>query len=137
MHHMTSWIKSFAVTCDFLIINLASPQSDGAYVQPIMCSRCSLSSYSDVFLIASSAEEASRMMQPPDLRQVTVLTKAEWLRIQDDLNQVNKDKERMREAAKQREALHLQSKEVVKLWSNTIAVSHLNWAFIRFYLLWL
>ncbi|XP_049450347.1 protein CFAP210 [Epinephelus fuscoguttatus] len=70
---------------------------------------------------ASSAEEASRMMQPPDLRQVTVLTKAEWLRIQDDLNQVNKDKERMREAAKQREALHLQSKEVVKLWSNTIA----------------
>ncbi|XP_033473552.1 cilia- and flagella- associated protein 210 [Epinephelus lanceolatus] len=69
----------------------------------------------------SSAEEASRMMQPPDLRQVTVLTKAEWLRIQDDLNQVNKDKERMREAAKQREALHLQSKEVVKLWSNTIA----------------
>ncbi|KAL7384639.1 hypothetical protein ABVT39_006131 [Epinephelus coioides] len=69
----------------------------------------------------SSAEEVSRMMQPPDLRQVTVLTKAEWLRIQDDLNQVNKDKERMREAAKQREALHLQSKEVVKLWSNTIA----------------
>ncbi|XP_044071942.1 coiled-coil domain-containing protein 173 [Siniperca chuatsi] len=69
----------------------------------------------------SSAEEASRMIQPPDLRQVTVLTKAEWLRIQDELNQVNKDKESMREAAKQREALHLQSKEVVKLWSNTIA----------------
>ncbi|XP_034740944.1 coiled-coil domain-containing protein 173 isoform X2 [Etheostoma cragini] len=69
----------------------------------------------------SSGEEASRMIQPPDLRKVTVLTKAEWQRIQDEINQVNKDKERMREAAKQREALHLQSKEVVKLWSNTIA----------------
>ncbi|XP_045909561.1 coiled-coil domain-containing protein 173 [Micropterus dolomieu] len=69
----------------------------------------------------SSAEEASRMIQPPDLRQVTVLTKAEWLRIQDELNRVNKDKESMREAAKQREALHMQSKEVVKLWSNTFA----------------
>lgn len=63
------------------------------------------------------------MVQPTDLRQVTVLTKAEWLRIKDELNQVNKDKESMREAVKQREALHLQSKEVVKLWSNTIAVS--------------
>ncbi|XP_040913771.1 coiled-coil domain-containing protein 173 [Toxotes jaculatrix] len=70
---------------------------------------------------SKSAEEASRMIQPPDLRQVTVLTKAEWLRIQGELNQVNKDKEKMREAAKQREDLHLQSKEVVKLWSNTIA----------------
>ncbi|XP_040003725.1 coiled-coil domain-containing protein 173 isoform X2 [Xiphias gladius] len=69
----------------------------------------------------SSAEEPSRTIQPPDLRQVTILTKAEWLRIQDELNRVNKDKESMREAASQREALHLQSKEVVKLWSNTIA----------------
>ncbi|XP_029315206.1 coiled-coil domain-containing protein 173 [Cottoperca gobio] len=69
----------------------------------------------------SSAEEASRMIQPPDLRQVTVLTNGEWLRIQDELNRVNKDEESMREVAKQRETLHMQSKEVVKLWSNTIA----------------
>ncbi|XP_070771204.1 cilia- and flagella- associated protein 210 [Enoplosus armatus] len=69
----------------------------------------------------TSAEEANGMIQPPDLRQVTVLTKAEWLKIQDELNGVNKDEESVREAAKQREALHLQSKEVVKLWSNTIA----------------
>ncbi|XP_073329634.1 cilia- and flagella- associated protein 210 [Pagrus major] len=61
------------------------------------------------------------MIQPPDLRQITVLTKAEWLRIQDELNNVNKDEESMREAAKQREALHLQSQEMVKLWPNTIA----------------
>uniref|UniRef100_A0A671YSD2 Cilia and flagella associated protein 210 n=2 Tax=Sparus aurata TaxID=8175 RepID=A0A671YSD2_SPAAU len=67
------------------------------------------------------AEEASRMIQPPDLRQITVLTKAEWLRIQDELNKVHKEEESVREAAKQREALHLQSKEVVKLWPNTLA----------------
>ncbi|KAF3694880.1 Coiled-coil domain-containing protein 173 [Channa argus] len=70
---------------------------------------------------SKSAEDSSRMIQPPDLRQVTVLTKAQWLKIQDELNRVNKDKESLREAAKQREALHLQSKEMVKLWSNTIA----------------
>ncbi|KAM7407471.1 hypothetical protein PAMA_003277 [Pampus argenteus] len=70
---------------------------------------------------ASSAEEVNRMVQQPDLRQVTVLTKTEWRRINDELNQVNKDKESLKEAVKQREALHLQSKEVVKLWSNTIA----------------
>ncbi|KAI9530154.1 hypothetical protein NQZ68_004171 [Dissostichus eleginoides] len=69
----------------------------------------------------SSAEEPSRMIEPPDLRQVTVLSKREWQRIQDEVNRVNKDKENMKEAAKQREALHLQSTEVVKLWSNTIA----------------
>ncbi|KAK5920782.1 hypothetical protein CgunFtcFv8_024551 [Champsocephalus gunnari] len=69
----------------------------------------------------SSAEEPSRMIEPPDLRQVTVLSKREWQRIQDEVNRVDKDKENMKEAAKQREALHLQSTEVVKLWSNTIA----------------
>lgn len=68
-------------------------------------------------------EESSKIIQPPDLQKVTVLRKAEWLRIQDEMNGIDKDEERMREAAKQREALHLQSKEVVKLWSNTIAVS--------------
>lgn len=70
---------------------------------------------------ASRTEEGSRMTQPPDLQQVTVLSKSEWRRIQDELNQVNRDKERMRATAKQREALHLQSQEVVKLWPNTIS----------------
>ncbi|XP_034417155.1 coiled-coil domain-containing protein 173 [Cyclopterus lumpus] len=69
---------------------------------------------------ASSSEEGSQMIQPPDLQQVTVFSKREWRSIQDELNQVNRDKESMREAAKEREALHLQSQEVVKLWSNTI-----------------
>ncbi|KAG9340986.1 hypothetical protein JZ751_020180, partial [Albula glossodonta] len=55
------------------------------------------------------------------LRQVTVLPKAEWLRIQDNLNHVNKHNESLLEASKQRHELHLRSKEVVKYWSNTIA----------------
>ncbi|TKS67235.1 Coiled-coil domain-containing protein 173 [Collichthys lucidus] len=70
---------------------------------------------------ASSAEEVSSMIQPPDLRQVTVLSKAEWLRIQDSLNQVDKERQSLREATKQREALYSTSQEVVKQWSNTIA----------------
>ncbi|XP_076603195.1 cilia- and flagella- associated protein 210 isoform X2 [Chaetodon auriga] len=69
----------------------------------------------------SSEDEDSWTVQPPDLQQVTVLTKTEWLRIRDVLNGVNKDKDSLREAAKQREALHRQSEEVVKLWSNTFA----------------
>ncbi|XP_017280047.1 coiled-coil domain-containing protein 173 [Kryptolebias marmoratus] len=64
-------------------------------------------------------QEAIKIKQPPDLRQDTVLRKTDWIRVQDDLRGVNKEKQRLREAAKQREALHLQSKEVVKLWSNT------------------
>uniref|UniRef100_A0A3P8TR96 Cilia and flagella associated protein 210 n=1 Tax=Amphiprion percula TaxID=161767 RepID=A0A3P8TR96_AMPPE len=55
-----------------------------------------------------------------NLRQVTVLRKAELQRIQDRPSRLKKEKERLREAAEQREALHQQSKEVVKLWSNTI-----------------
>ncbi|XP_066497266.1 cilia- and flagella- associated protein 210 [Hoplias malabaricus] len=62
--------------------------------------------------------EPSKMI---DLRQVTVLPKSEWLRLQDSLNQVNKHQESLVEATKQREALHLRSKEVVKNWTNTIA----------------
>ncbi|XP_076025999.1 cilia- and flagella- associated protein 210-like [Genypterus blacodes] len=69
----------------------------------------------------SSAEEASRRIQSAALRQVAVLPKAKWLRIQEELNHVNKDEERIREAANQRKALHQQSKDMVKLWSNTLA----------------
>ncbi|XP_015214435.1 cilia- and flagella- associated protein 210 [Lepisosteus oculatus] len=57
----------------------------------------------------------------PDLRQVKVLPKAEWLRIQDSLHSVNRELELIQERKKEREALHQRSKEVVKNWSNTIA----------------
>ncbi|CAB1328481.1 unnamed protein product, partial [Coregonus sp. 'balchen'] len=68
-----------------------------------------------------AVEEKNEARQPPDLRQVTVLPKVEWLRIQRSLNQGNKYNESLKEASKQREAMHLRSKEVVKFWSNTIA----------------
>ncbi|XP_072541167.1 cilia- and flagella- associated protein 210 [Salminus brasiliensis] len=68
-----------------------------------------------------SAEVKTKPGQPIDLRQVTVLPRSEWLRLQDSLNQVNKHKESLIEAAKQREAMHMRSKEVVKNWTNTIA----------------
>ncbi|XP_035030936.2 protein CFAP210 [Hippoglossus stenolepis] len=61
------------------------------------------------------------MFQAPDLRQVTVLTKAEWKRVQNEVNQGDRGKESMREAENQRKALHLQSKQMVKEWPDTIA----------------
>ncbi|KAM3608411.1 uncharacterized protein V6R79_024665 [Siganus canaliculatus] len=67
------------------------------------------------------AEDTARTIQLPDLQQVTVLNKAQWQRIQDKVNRVDKDKEVMRETVRQREALQLKSKEVVKQWPNTIA----------------
>ncbi|XP_065107478.1 cilia- and flagella- associated protein 210 [Paramisgurnus dabryanus] len=59
--------------------------------------------------------------RPPDLRQVAVLSKSDWQRIQDSVNGVNKHNQSVIEAAEQKEALHVRSKELVKHWSNTIA----------------
>lgn len=56
-----------------------------------------------------------------DLRQVVVLSKTEWQRIQDSVNGVNHHNRSVIAAAEQREALHMRSKELVKHWSNTIA----------------
>ncbi|XP_034041904.1 coiled-coil domain-containing protein 173 [Thalassophryne amazonica] len=72
-------------------------------------------------LSSKTAEQAHKMIQPPDLSHVTILPKAEWLRIQDEANRANKDKDTVREAVKRREVQHLQSKELVKLWTNTEA----------------
>ncbi|KAB5577245.1 hypothetical protein PHYPO_G00207690 [Pangasianodon hypophthalmus] len=69
----------------------------------------------------TSAEVNNKPNLPVDLHEVTVLPKSEWRRIQDSVNRVNKQHERLIAAARQREAMHLHSKEVVKNWSNTIA----------------
>ncbi|XP_054887607.1 cilia- and flagella- associated protein 210 isoform X1 [Poeciliopsis prolifica] len=69
----------------------------------------------------SQSGKKDKVFQPPDLRQITILKQTGWHRIQDEMNGVDKEKERLREAAKRREALHLQSKEIVKLWPDTIA----------------
>ncbi|XP_019733277.1 coiled-coil domain-containing protein 173 [Hippocampus comes] len=68
-----------------------------------------------------SAENTNETIGLPDLHQTTVLTKADWSRIQDEINRVDKEKERMMEATRQREALHLKSKQMAKLWPNTLA----------------
>lgn len=74
-----------------------------------------------ILFFEGSAEEGN--IQPPDFRKVPVLGRADWLRITDETIGVDKNRERLREAAKQREALHLHSQEVVTKWSNTVAVS--------------
>ncbi|KAK7154569.1 hypothetical protein R3I94_007784 [Phoxinus phoxinus] len=56
-----------------------------------------------------------------DLRQVVVLSKSEWQRVQDSVNGVNRHNRSVIAASEQREALHMRSKELVKHWSNTIA----------------
>nr|XP_057937901.1 cilia- and flagella- associated protein 210 isoform X1 [Doryrhamphus excisus] len=69
----------------------------------------------------SPAEDGNNTVQPLDLRQVTVLTKADWLRIQDKIAGVDKEKEHTMEARRQRELLQQKSKEMAKLWPNTLA----------------
>nr|XP_019945607.1 PREDICTED: coiled-coil domain-containing protein 173-like [Paralichthys olivaceus] len=70
---------------------------------------------------SSKREETSKMFQAPDLRKVTVLTKADLQRIQNEVHQIDRDKDSMKEAENQRKALHLRSKQMVKEWPNTIA----------------
>ncbi|MGH0147967.1 UNVERIFIED_CONTAM: hypothetical protein FKN15_040968 [Acipenser sinensis] len=67
------------------------------------------------------SEVANVPMQLPDLRQVHVFPKAEWERVQESLNKMNREAELIQEKKQEKEALHLCSKEVVKHWSNTIA----------------
>ncbi|XP_048050569.1 protein CFAP210 [Megalobrama amblycephala] len=71
----------------------------------------------------SSKQVVSSEMDKPeaDLRQVVVLSKSEWQRVQDSVNGVNHYNRSVIAAAEQREALHMRSKELVKHWSNTIA----------------
>lgn len=66
------------------------------------------------------SEVANVPMQLPDLRQVHVFPKAEWERVQESLNKMNREAELIQEKKQEKEALHLRSKEVVKHWSNTI-----------------
>ncbi|CAI9544874.1 unnamed protein product, partial [Staurois parvus] len=60
-------------------------------------------------------------VKPVDLRQVTVLPKADWERIVNYNNTLEDEERRLYEERKEQEALHLQSQEVVKNWTNTIS----------------
>ncbi|XP_072029416.1 cilia- and flagella- associated protein 210-like [Amphiura filiformis] len=61
-----------------------------------------------------------------DLRQVTVLSKGDWNRIQAQLDRSARESERIRSEKEQKEALKQQSKDLVKNWSNTIAGQRLK-----------
>ena len=63
----------------------------------------------------------------PDLRQVTILPRADWERIQFQLNKRTIEEEKRRRAREEKERLHELSKERVKNWSNTVAVSCWIW----------
>lgn len=71
------------------------------------------------------------MITLPDLCQTTVLSKTEWLRIQNELHQVHEERKSVLMEAERRKALHLPSVQAVNQWSNTIIVSCLYREFPR------
>jgi len=56
-----------------------------------------------------------------DLRQVTVLSKTDWERIEQELNRKQIQDEMVRKIREEREEQKRKSKEIVKNWGNTIA----------------
>lgn len=56
-----------------------------------------------------------------DLRQVTILSKQDWERIQQQLHRKQIEEERLKAIREEREARKNKSKEVVQHWGNTIA----------------
>lgn len=56
-----------------------------------------------------------------DLRQVTILSKTDWDRIQQQLNRKQIEEARLRKVREEREERKNKSKEVVQHWGNTIA----------------
>ncbi|XP_063174284.1 cilia- and flagella- associated protein 210 [Candoia aspera] len=60
-----------------------------------------------------------------DLRQITILPKAEWQRIQDSLTARARETARIHAERKARKDMHLKSQALVNNWTNTIAgMSH-------------
>lgn len=58
-----------------------------------------------------------------DLRQVIILPKAEWERMQDNLGSISREAARILAEKKEREEMHRRSKAAVKDWPNTIMVN--------------
>lgn len=60
-----------------------------------------------------------------DLRQVTVLSKADWERIQKQLYRKQMEEERVKRIREENEDQMRRAKEMTKDWSNTITVCSL------------
>ena len=71
----------------------------------------------------SQYEGGMQLPDGTDLRQVTVLSKSDWERIQQQLHRKQIEEERLQKMIREREERKAKSKEVVQHWGNTIAVS--------------
>ena len=71
----------------------------------------------------STHEGGPHLPDGTDLRQVTVLSKTDWERIQQQLYRKQIEEERLQTMIREREERKAKSKEVVQHWGNTIAVS--------------
>jgi len=60
-------------------------------------------------------------MPQPDLRQVTILSKADWERIQTQLHRKQIEEERLRKIREENDDRKKRSKDIVQHWGNTIA----------------
>ncbi|XP_069472267.1 cilia- and flagella- associated protein 210 [Ambystoma mexicanum] len=66
-------------------------------------------------------ESSTLLANGVDVRQMTLLPKAEWERIRNNLNTLDKEAIRVCAEKREKDALHQRSKEIVKNWTNTIA----------------
>ncbi|KAH3715195.1 cilia- and flagella- associated protein 210-like [Dreissena polymorpha] len=72
-------------------------------------------------LARATPEAPPQVPDTTDLRQVTILTKSDWDRIQQQLHRKQIEDDRLRQVKEERENRKNQSKEVVQHWGNTIA----------------
>merc|ERR1712154_383649 len=72
---------------------------------------------------SGNAPARGGMMLPDgtDLRQVTVLSKHDWERIEQELNRKQIQDEMVRKIREDREEQKRKSKDIIKNWGNTIA----------------
>lgn len=71
---------------------------------------------------ASATRPVALLSQANDLRQVAVLSKDDFARIQYLLKKQQIEKEAQEQAAQEKEAVRLRSKELVQNWDNTLQV---------------
>ena len=71
-------------------------------------------------------DQGMRMGDGVDLRQVTVLSKGDWERIQTQLHRKQIEEDRIRRKHEEIEERKKKSKEMVDNWGNTIIVSHIR-----------
>ncbi len=70
-----------------------------------------------------SAPAGMRLNNGTDLRQLTILSKGDWDRIQSQLNRGAIEEEKMRKIKEEKDRLRSLNKDQIKNWTNTIDVS--------------